>query len=321
MITLLKNNGRRLIQKRQRVLMMIVLMIVSVTIAVYMSGQEKAPLRVVVLGDEQHELVSNPSVTVSHLTEDYSMLQLLKGKYDAVVTKEKNQLTVTSIKNEAFEKEVKQALLEPTSISSIQNGTQTGSRIIGFLLMFLLMSAVVNMYIFSEDKEKKIMERIVAAPISFWKLLLSYSLLTFSLLVVPSLAILVVVKTIMGVSIGFSFLQYLFLLCLISLFGTAYSLFIAAFISNGDQANMLGSMLVMLTTILSGSFFSFEGGNRWIDGFIKWLPQKKYLTIVESIESGRSLTNVSFELFYLLAITLLFFSLAVLKTKKEYISK
>lgn len=321
MIALLKNNGRRLIQKRQRVLMMIVLMIVSVTIAVYMSGQEKAPLRVGVIGDEQHELVSNPSVTVSHLTEDYSMLQLLKGKYDAVVTKEKNQLTVTSIKNEAFEKEVKQALLEPTSISSIQNGTQTGSRIIGFLLMFLLMSAVVNMYIFSEDKEKKIMERIVAAPISFWKLLLSYSLLTFSLLVVPSLAILVVVKTIMGVSIGFSFLQYLFLLCLISLFGTAYSLFIAAFISNGDQANMLGSMFVMLTTILSGSFFSFEGGNRWIDGFIKWLPQKKYLTIVESIESGRSLTNVSFELFYLLAITLLFFSLAVLKTRKEYISK
>lgn len=321
MIALLKNNGRRLIQKRQRVIMMIVLMTVSVIVAVYMSGQEKAPLRVAIVGDVQHELISNQRVTVSHVTEEPSMLQLLKGEYDAAITKEKNHLTVSSIKNEAFEEEVKQALLNPQDVSLLQGDSKTGSRIIGFLLMFLLMSAVVNMYIFSEDKEKRIMERIVAAPLSFWKLLLSYSLVTFGLLVCPALIILAAVNTIVGVSIGFSFLQYLFLLCLISLFGTAYSLFIAAFISNGDQANMVGSMLIMLTTILSGSFFSFEGGNRWIDGLIKWLPQKNYLKIVEAIESGGNLRGVSFELFYLLAFTVLFFFLAVVKTRKEYIRK
>ena len=77
----------------------------------------------------------------------------------------------------------------------------------------------------------------------------------------------------------------------------------------------------MLTTILSGSFFSFEGGNRWVDGLIKWLPQKNYLKIVEVIESGANLRHVSFELFYLLSITLLFFFLAVLKTKKQYIRR
>ena len=323
MITLIKNNGRRLIQKRQRVIMMIMLMIVSVIVAVYMSGQERAPLRVAVFGDEQHELVSNQRVTVSYLTKEPSMLQLLKGEYDAVIIKEKNRINVTSIKNEAFEREVRQAIQpsKNTDVLLTQNDPKTGSRIIGFLLMFLLMSAVVNMYIFSEDKEKQIMERIVVAPISFWKLLLSYSLLTFGLLVCPSLAILTVVKTMAGISIGFSFSQYLFLLVLISLFGTAYSLFIAAFISNSDKANMLGSMLIMLTTILSGSFFSFEGGNRWVDGLIKWLPQKNYLKIVEVIESGANLRHVSFELFYLLSITLLFFFLAVLKTKKQYIRR
>ncbi|MFD1899411.1 ABC transporter permease [Enterococcus termitis] len=225
------------------------------------------------------------------------------------------------MKNEPFEKEIRQSLLNPNNTALKQQTTSIGSRIIGFLLMFLLMSAVVNMYIFNEDKEKHLLERIVATPTSFWKLLLSYSLLTFGLLLFPTLAILAIAKTIFSVTIGFSFIQYLFLLCLISLIGTAYSLFIAAFISTSDQANMIGSMTVMLTTILSGSFFSFEGGNRWIDGLIKWLPQKNYLNIVELIESGGPLKNVYFELFYLLGLTLLFFSLAVLKTKKEYVRK
>jgi ABC-2 type transport system permease protein len=321
MIALLKNNGFRLIQKRQRLLLMLGIMVISIIIAIYMSGRENAPLHIGVIGDEHHELVSNQRITVSHLTEDPSMLQLLKGEYDAVITKEKNQLTVASIKNEPFENEIRQSLLNPNNTALKQQTTSTGSRIIGFLLMFLLMSAIVNMYIFNEDKEKHLMERIVATPTFFWKLLLSYSLLTFGLLLFPTLAILAIAKTIFSVTIGFSFIQYLFLLCLISLVGTAYSLFIAAFISTSDQANMIGSMTVMLTTILSGSFFSFEGGNRWIDGLIKWLPQKNYLNIVELIESGGPLKNVYFELFYLLGLTLLFFSLAVLKTKKEYVRK
>ena len=127
MITLIKNNGRRLIQKRQRVIMMIMLMIVSVIVAVYMSGQERAPLRVAVFGDEQHELVSNQRVTVSYLTKEPSMLQLLKGEYDAVIIKEKNRINVTSIKNEAFEREVRQAIQpsKNTDVLLTQNDPKT----------------------------------------------------------------------------------------------------------------------------------------------------------------------------------------------------
>ncbi|MFD1899412.1 hypothetical protein GQR36_03385 [Enterococcus termitis] len=92
MIALLKNNGFRLIQKHQRLLLMLGIMVISIIIAIYMSGRENAPLHIGVIGDEHHELVSNQRITVSHLTEDPSMLQLLKGEYDAVITKEKTSL-------------------------------------------------------------------------------------------------------------------------------------------------------------------------------------------------------------------------------------
>lgn len=320
MSALLKNNWYRMKANIGRVIIMFVLILVAVLAAVYLSGKEEAPSTIAVVGTEDFE--SSQLLKVDHLAEKPTMTQLVRGDYDAIVEKHGNAVTITSIKNDEYQKLLKTALINPEAVTSLQTGsTKIGSKIIGFLLMFLLMSAVTNMYIFSEDKDKKILERIAATPVSFTKLLLSYSTQTFLLIYVPTLLIILILHFLFGIDIGLSPGHYIWLLDVISLFGTGFSLFMSAILEDGDQANMLGSMLMMITTLLSGSFFSLEGGNALIDNIIQFLPQKSYLNMINRVETGADFSSLLPALIYLLGITALFFTIGVLKTRKDYIRR
>ena len=81
----------------------------------------------------------------------------------------------------------------------------------------------------------------------------------------------------------------------------------------------MGSVMVLLTTILSGNFYAFDKGNEFLEKVIWIFPQKSILSFVQGIEGGRSGLEMVPQLSYPLALTLLFFIVAMIKIKKEYV--
>ena len=87
----------------------------------------------------------------------------------------------------------------------------------------------------------------------------------------------------------------------------------------GDTANMVGSSIVVLTTVLSGSFYSFEGSNKILESALWILPQKDFLSFVQGLERGTKISSMIPQLAYILILILAFYIVSSIKIKKYYI--
>lgn len=247
--------------------------------------------------------------------------ELILGKYDAFVMPLENDLyEIQTIKNDDFKTLLTTTLHhEQQPQSSNENSRGIGTTILGYLMMFLLLQSVSFMFVFGEDKDLKQIVRIAASPLSFSKYLSGHALFNFLMIYLPTFLTLTITKTLFKFDIGFSLLYYLFFLALLCSFGTAYSLLANTFADTADNANMLGSSIILLTTILSGSFYSFSENNSFFDALLYILPQKNYLILVDSVEKGKSLLHVLPQLFYFIVIVCSLFLISVIKNKKDYV--
>lgn len=98
----------------------------------------------------------------------------------------------------------------------------------------------------------------------------------------------------------------------------SFALFLNAIIKNGDSANMIGSAAVILTSILAGSFYSFEENNKVLSAIVNILPQKMFLTLADLLEKGSGMQAAFSYAVVLIVISLLLFFTAVLKTSRAY---
>ena len=101
--------------------------------------------------------------------------------------------------------------------------------------------------------------------------------------------------------------------------GVAFAMFINSLVRGADTANMIGSSTVILTTILSGSFFSFEKGNELLEKIIWFLPQRAFLSWVQGVEEGADFFSILPQLSYVFVLTGLLFIFSILKIKKHYV--
>ena len=133
-----------------------------------------------------------------------SKYQLVLGKYDGVIIdKGNNKYYVDTIKSEDFRKTLEEIVKNPKGfVPEVKDTRGIGTNIMGYLLMFILLQAVLFMFTLAEDIELKQIERIVATPVSFFKYLLSHFIFNFSLIFIPTFFVLAVMKGIFGFNIG-----------------------------------------------------------------------------------------------------------------------
>jgi ABC-2 type transport system permease protein len=226
---------------------------------------------------------------------------------------------ITSIRNAAFVSLIESGLANPTAAGAeLVDARGSGANIFGFLLMFILMQGVVMLFLFAEDLERQQIRRIVTAPVSFSAYIAAHGLLTFASLLVPVMLLLTVVR-LLGFDIGLELGEYLLLVSLLSGFSTSYGILFIAFIKDGDSANMAGSAIAVITSIVAGSFFAFTGDNYILEKLVTVLPQKALLDLAAALESGAGFAQCVPPCLYVLALTICFLAGAAWKLRRDYI--
>ncbi|MCS4475220.1 ABC transporter permease [Clostridium botulinum] len=183
--------------------------------------------------------------------------------------------------------------------------------------MIILIQSVGLMVMYPEDRDFKTFRRILISPVSEGKYLLAQGIFNFIIIYIPVFLAIVITKAVFNVDIGFSYDNLAILLSIITFLGTAFALFITSAIDDLESSLMLGSVIITLTSILSGSFYSFSDNNKILDIIINILPQKSYLTLVQGIENGKNILSYKLELSYIVILILVLFTLASLITKNS----
>lgn len=214
---------------------------------------------------------------------------------------------------------ISEALENPgTFVPDTDNARKIGTNIIGYIMMFILMQGVLYARFFAEDKEKHMIERVATSPIAFWNYLAGHAIFMCVLIFVPSFGVIAIAQ-IAGIELGFSLLTYAVLILILAILSTAFALMLNSFFCVADTANMIGTSFIVLSSILAGSFYSFIEEDTLFDKLLYMLPQKDFMDYVNALENGNLTNRLEMHFVYVVGLYIVFFFIAMMKTRQDYI--
>jgi ABC-2 type transport system permease protein len=322
-IAVLINDLRRLSASRTYLVLYTILTSAAIAAALFMSTRAEniGHIALVANGSEPAELLSTEYLSVTLVQQPPPLSELVSGRYDAIVMFDaQGELELTTIKSDDYAQSLRAIIANPSANhTELVAARGLGESVIGFMLMFILMQGVIMMRLFAEDKEQRQIKRIATSPVSFVGYLGAHCVFTFASLLAPVMLILTAAKYALSLDLGFDLSQYLGIVSLICLLATAFSFLLVALNDSADSANMTSSLIVVLTSILAGSFYSFEKDNELLATLIKVLPQKAIFTLATHMEKNDAFSTWHGNLLYVTALCLAFIALGVAKTRQEYL--
>lgn len=322
MINIMLNNLYRTLSKKNRIFISLLMTAVSIFFAVYFTAKLQVRGNVAIITDNGLSFQNTKYINFTVLKNVPPKSELVLNKYDAIVIDKGNgNYEIETIKSNEYKEMLTKALINPQDFVPENKDTRgVGTNIIGYLLMFLMLQGILFMESFSEDKEGEQIKRIAASPISFFKYLSGNFMFTFLFIFLPTYIFLIIISKLLGIEIGFTLFQYLLLLFIACMLSTGFSMFLNSLVKTSDDANMIGSAITILSTILSGSFYSFDKANKFLDALLWLLPQKDFLSFVQGLENGKDILSILPQIIYVLIIVLLFLMFSIIKNRHDYLS-
>lgn len=323
MLIIIKNNWYRLMEEKLYVFISCMLTFMAVGAAIVLTNQVQSKINIAVVSDENlAQELKTDNMNITELTKTPLISVLIQNRYDAVIQKDKNgAYEIITLKNQEFQNQLKEWITNPNKeVFFHQEKRQIGTNIIGYMMMFVLMQGVLYGRLFAEDKEKHMIERIAISPIAFRNYLIGHGIFMWLLGFIPNYAILVFASLI-KIPIGFTLVQYGIILGMLTILSTTFALFIHSLFCVMDTANMLGNIIILLSSILGGSFYSYTRKDSILSKILTLLPQKSFLHFVDSWEKGSMSTHTILQVSYVILISMVMLFLAIRKTQKEYAIK
>lgn len=320
MLRVIKNNILRLKNDKSYVISVLVITIATILLAVYFTSKFQIKGNIALVTNSNKFDVTSKYINVNVMKKAPQKSDLVMGKYDAIVMdKGKGNFDVVTYKGDDFKKSIEEALQGKRSISFGSGGTRkAGTNILGYLTMFVLMEGTIFMKYFSEDKINGAFKRVLISPISMKSYLLAQCIFNFFIIYIPTFIVLAIEKQILKVDIGFNYFQYAYLLAILTLISTAFGFFMSAAIENTDDSSMMSTLIITLSSILAGCFYSFTNKNNILDKITDIMPQKNYLNLVQGIENKSAMSNYSGQLIYIFALSIILFIIGSVICNRRY---
>ena len=319
----LKNNYLRTIPRLSSIILITIITLLTIVLAVYVTGLQQIKGHIVIVTQSNTVMTlpkNSKQLDITVLSQKPPHSDLVKHKYDAYVTiNSKGDYDIETLYSNDFKNTIALLLKNPNEkVGDSKAERGTGVNIIGFMMMFLLMIAFSNLFVFADDKEQGQLHRIATSPASLGWYLAAHCIYCLSFLV-PAFLMLVVLK-LCGFNIGFSLLEYAGLMSVLCFLGISFALLLHTFIKKPDNANMLGNAVIVLTSILSGGFYSFSKKNVILDNIINWVPQKKVMDFAQYLQNGAAGQHI-WTLLYVIAFSLVLLVCSCTVLKHMYIKK
>ena len=278
------------LRARERLVPMCVIAAVTmcaIVAAVVMSGIVSPVARIAYVCDDAGAApVSSSRLAVEVVGTAPARSTLVRQRYDAIVTSEDDgTVQVETLKGDGYAELVRTLVVDPgADVPNLVPTRSMAENVIGFMMMFVLSICLSNLFAFAEDRELGILSRIMVAPTSLGAYLLAHA--TFSLVCLAPEFACICALAVAGVDMGLPLVMYALLIVLVTALGSSLSLLLHTLILKPDPADMLGSSLIVLTSLFSGAFFSLDRANDVTRVLSSVLPQHQVMELVGSLEQG-----------------------------------
>lgn len=184
---------------------------------------------------------------------------------------------------------------------------------IGFLLMFMMTSAVGLSELILKNRENRTYFRVLSSPINARTYVLANIVMNLVVMILQIVVALFFMRVVFNLDPGIPMGELLGLLALFALVSVSVSLVIVAFSKSSAMAGALQNLIITPTCLLSGCFFPISIMPAVLRRISDFLPQNWVLQSINKLQSGESLGSVWFNLAILFAFAVVFFLIATYK--------
>lgn len=300
---LLKNNFERIKHHKAVLLIACIIMPLLICAAVYISNHSTSKEVIAVLGGTVSTDISCEQYSFVNVDHEPPLSALVDGTYAAYAEKQEDgTYSITTLKGQQ-DKNAIQILLATGQLPANYKGDDLkrsergiGTNILGFITMLVLMQGVALTTLYPEDRSKGTLRRILFSPYNENQYLVAQFFFTLICLYIPTFAAIFIINGLFGVTISFSMTEIAALLLLLTIFATAFALFIATVFDR--NTNLIATGISVVTCIMAGCFIEISTNNPILAMIFKAIPQTKFMELVHGIEFGGSYFQFRYEIIY-----------------------
>ena len=254
--------------------------------------------------------IKSQKIEFTQATHNQNAYQkLILGKYDAYVTKRNGSYQVTTIRSSALEKQLSTYL--NTGVYTKQPGvkTHTFKIFLSILVMSTMMLSLI-LYKFYFDDCDGMDQRIYLSGISNRAYLFQHFAFNVFVLICISLVATISILPLFGIKLSVGLLAAV---VLINIFSSAFGLMIATLTRTKQGAMGIGTILTVLTLMLSGGLFTVKKGT--LQETLQYFFPQHYIADLGKSLDGSSKDSLALGVIAL--YTIIFMSMAWLLQKKR----
>ena len=207
--------------------------------------------------------------------------------------------------------------VKPVSLKDDTKNSYMTYQTIGFLMMFMMFAAINLSGAISLEKEQRTYFRMLSAPISARKFVLSNVLANLIIMIGQIIVTLFFMVVVFNISLNMPLWEMFSTLVLFALVAVGLSLAIIAFSTSNGATNALQNLIVTPTCLLSGCFFPISVMPDTLKHIAHFLPQTWLLDMIEKLQQGQGFGQLYLNILILLAFASVFFLLAVFKFSRN----
>ncbi|MBJ8027787.1 ABC transporter permease [Bacillus cereus group sp. N21] len=184
---------------------------------------------------------------------------------------------------------------------------------VGYLIMFMLFSAVNLSELILKEKENRTYFRLLSTPIDGKKFILSNVAVNMIVLVVQIVVAVLFMTNVFHTNINMPFMVMIGVLMIFALVAIGMSLAIVSFAKSATSANAMQNIIITPTCLLAGCFFPFEIMPTSVQKIADFLPQRWLLDTIGKLQQGTPFADLYLNILILFAFAIAFFLIAIYK--------
>ncbi|HDR8063817.1 ABC transporter permease [Bacillus thuringiensis] len=203
---------------------------------------------------------------------------------------------------------VKSETLEDTS----KNKDMT-NQTMGYLIMFMLFSAVNLSGFILKEKENRTYFRLLSTPIDGKKFILSNVAVNMMILTVQIVIAVFFMTNVFHTNINMPFIVMIGVLMIFALIAIGLSLIIVSFSKNSAASNAMQNIVIVPTCLLAGCYFPYDIMPSAVQKVANFLPQRWLLDTISKLQQGIPFSELYLNILILCAFAMAFFLIAIYK--------
>lgn len=184
---------------------------------------------------------------------------------------------------------------------------------IGFLVAFMMYSAVNMSEMILKEKENRTFLRLLSAPVSARTYVLSNVAVNVVIMLLQITVTLIVMKNILHIDSGIPYGTMSAALILFALTAISLSLLIVAFSKSSAGAGALQNLVITPSCLLAGCFFPMDIMPDTMRKISHFMPQHWLLDMINKLQQGVPLGSLSLNMAILIAFAVVFALIAIFR--------